>query len=1193
MSGDFGPFSVSPAQISGLNTSFTGFVRRLIAAEAAEADMGGDEFTTTLSENTPDGGVDAYTKRSVGTRWIPAGETAWQFKRSDLEPAKCREELLGATEAQAILKRGGSYRLVLGSDLSFLQIKNRQEKLIDARAALGITCEEGAIEVLHAEHLARWTEEHPSLAVSKILGGAGDVVMDFKDWSLSQRHHNVWVPAQAQLDLIEQVREHIIGVDIDLHIEGVSGLGKSRAVLEALRGQGCEPIVTYTSDYEKLPPHFLRHLTNQDRRAVVVIDECSAREHEKIAEHIQVGSPIRIITIGEPDARLIQAPVVKLEPASEEAIREVLKQNEPGLWSEARTVVASMAAGNIAWSLIVAKEVVRNPDFSISRSIDAAAIRQYITDSLPTGDDFLACSALALFSRIGWEGGLEDELEILAVATGLDGQILRRAGAYLESRGFFTTQGRYRAITPHPLALFLASSAWSSMGREILMNLVPLLTRDMLERLFDRAADLGEFEPTRAAVRELLDNDGPYASLDRIVVAGQSRLLPQAAVISPEDTMKRLGTIISDATEKDLFESLPARRTMVYALEKLAWHTRTFDEAEGALLKLARAENESYANNATGLWVSLFGAGLPATGADSVQRLAVLKREASSGDARDRRLVVQAASRALSLFESVTVSGEIQGGNLVERRGSPLTYEELWEYQRGAIEVIRVLAGDGDEEVATAAVSALAGSVHPLLENPQLMPTLTEALVTLPRTHQGEVRNEIAHLKGLFSRVVNTEARSAALEQLITMLPAQDDEEILAGLMKLHTWDLEPGELREQLRRTLLRLESEKARDLTIRGLENNEEIPASYELGAVVADLWFEDDQVVRAVVSTAENKNAPALFGFLDARQSPTDESVYQSFLDGELSRNLGDATRLAILTRGPINDDSWEKGRDLLQRLSAWEGVSRFLGWRMRLTNEHVKDLLRFWTERIESQRDYNAVVDFASSCIFNQSDRIREIEVELYELASMRKVYPSTANQTWDWSQIVSAILVTRDAEMLEIMLDLIEAGEISGLEGYEDGDVLNSAIRRLGKVAWHSIAKRIESGSRGIESVLRGRVTESIPVDDLVGWVGNSLERAQVLASVASAGKDKPTPAARFLLTEFPDDDRISSSLAAELMTGSWVGPESSRLRTQIDRLKGWMEPSESSGVREWAREITNSLERQFEAAVQREAERGW
>lgn len=149
------------------------------------------------------------------------------------------------------------------------------------------------------------------------------------------------------------------------------------------------------------------------------------------------------------------------------------------------------------------------------------------------------------------------------------------------------------------------------------------------------------------------------------------------------------------------------------------------------------------------------------------------------------------------------------------------------------------------------------------------------------------------------------------------------------------------------------------------------------------------------------------------------------------------------------------------------------------------------------------------------------------------------------------------------------------------------------IRRLGKVAWHSIAKRIESGSRGIESVLRGQVTESIPVDDLVEWVGNSLECAQVLASVASAGKDKPTPAGRFLLTEFPDDDRISSSLAAELMTGSWVGPESSRLRTQIDRLKGWMEPSESPGVREWAREITNSLDRQLEAAVQREAERSW
>ena len=54
-----------------------------------------------------------------------------------------------------------------------------------------------------------------------------------------------------------------------------------------------------------------------------------------------------------------------------------------------------------------------------------------------------------------------------------------------------------------------------------------------------------------------------------------------------------------------------SQRSIVDALEKLVWHPETFEPAADAMLRLALAENETWANNATGQFSSIFGARLP------------------------------------------------------------------------------------------------------------------------------------------------------------------------------------------------------------------------------------------------------------------------------------------------------------------------------------------------------------------------------------------------------------------------------------------------------------------------------------------------------------------------------------------------------------------------------------------------------
>src|SRR5690606_29175694 len=89
------------------------------------------------------------------------------------------------------------------------------------------------------------------------------------------------------------------------------------------------------------------------------------------------------------------------------------------------------------------------------------------------------------------------------------------------------------------------------------------------------------------------------------------------------------------------------RRDLVWALEKLAWHSRTFAQAADSLLALAVEENETYSNNATGTWIEFFGTMLPGTAASPDLRIAYLISSVASPNSHVRMLAARAAGRAL------------------------------------------------------------------------------------------------------------------------------------------------------------------------------------------------------------------------------------------------------------------------------------------------------------------------------------------------------------------------------------------------------------------------------------------------------------------------------------------------------------------------------------------------------------------
>lgn len=1197
---EFGPFSVEPEQITTLGgANFGQFVSRLIATEAAAHGMRGTALETTYLENVGDGGVDAGLNHATETAWIPAGTSAWQFKAGDLPPGKCVTELKGATKALEILRNGGSYRLVLGVSLTSAKIDSRRRALVAAARGAGITPAVSAIDVIGADALARWAEQYPALAVSPVLRGAGHIGQTFDEWSRSQLHQTLWVQSPTRHALMETVRDVVSGNEqLDLHIDGESGLGKTRLVLEALRGQACEAIVVYAPAADQFPISFLVHLQSQERSAVVVIDECDRKQHEIYASILHANSTIRLLTIGEPGGNSTRSPMISLGGLEDESLRELLQKNEPQLWPEAERVVVDVVAGNIDYALKAARALVRRGSGSARSLVTEEDVRSFITDQLPDGTLFLACCALALFSRFGYEDDVAAELSTIASGLGFQETDLHAAVASLQRQGLLSRQGRYRSVAPHPLAVYLAAQGWGQYGRRIITDLLPILDPDLTERLFRRAAEIGELDSGSSAVAALMSEAGVLSSLDTLERSNRSGLLVHLAVLAPGPVADRLSSLIEASSEEELREHKRLRRDLVWTLEKLAWHSRTFEIAADSLLRLAVSESETFSNNSTGTWIELFGMMLPGTAAAPQIRIRYLQGVATSDDPRIRLLAVKGAARALAVHESIMVSGELQGGLVVERRGQPQTWGDVWNYRNAAIDVLGTSASDEDEEVSSTAVKALIDAIQGSLDTPRVRDHLGQVLATLPGDTISQVRIAIEELRSLFTRVEavreadeieETNQRRRSLELLEAILPPEDARGSLILAANTNLWDRPIEEVARDLIAAATTV-SDSPGEVLLE-LVFAQTVRAAYAAGTALAELGVDGERVQQKLTGLLEGPNEEALFGYLNGLVDHGNADAYDRYIDRQ---DISPLQKLKLTVRGPRSPRAVERVDQLVHEVSIGAAARLLFAWMHEASEEHVARYLRYWLGVIDSQDDYNAAVDFASHHLYNKENRLELLDPLNTQLVAMRKEFPSIGQKSWGWTRLAKRQLAEDPLGLSRLLTNLIDDGAIHAYGSSEEARLWHQALKAAGEPAWLDVMGRIESGSWRFSVGMDVWLGLAVELPIVERWVGRNVERARIVASVTPMEGATLPPAAKFLLENFSQDDRVKSALVGQFVSGSWSGNESDRIGRQIEQVEGWLtDHSLSRTVRPWIRGLIASLEKWRGQALAREVEEDW
>jgi hypothetical protein len=804
---------------------------------------------------------------------------------------------------------------------------------------------------------------------------------------------------------------------------------------------------------------------------------------------------------------------------------------------------------------------------------------------LPEGLGFFCAAVLALLERVGWDADLRYQMELLAQFVGVQVDELEAVAAQLSQQGLLIQLGRYRAISPHPLAVFLAADVWRREGVRLVAQLVPALDGKMATAFFKRVADLGRFEPAQGVLSQLLAPGGPFGSLATIEERGLGPILTELAIVLPDQMALHLRELFESSNHEELARSTRSRRDLVWTLEKLVWHSRTFGHAADCLLQLSLAENETYSNNATGTWIGLFAVLLPATAARPTDRADYLRRAGRSPDGRVRSLVVKAASAALTKHESVAVFGELQGGVLVEPRGTPKTRQEAADYLTVLIDLLSALAAHDDETTSAEAQDALVGALHPLIDNPLVGTRLTDALLVLDREAMQRVRTEVAHLLGLYSnRSQDDTGVRERLEEFAAKLPSAAPRDEVLVLGQLRRWDFPEGELERRMVTALSNVSAPDRAAVVREALSRT--VPAAWELGYAAASL--DESSLVGDLLDAVET-NQGALLGYLGGRHRGGNNSAFDEFLASDLASRLTDRQQVTIAARGPVTPQSRERILATVRRLPVADAVAALFGWHRNLESVEIEAALDDWLQRITDQRDYNALLDWVALLVHDEvpSESILD---QIWALVQRRNDFPEVGQEGWDWAVLAGKLLPERAGAVGSLIVELIDTDKMMIHEGDSSAELL-SACAAADISVWHEVAARLTRGSWRLKIEVAGWFLDSVSAAAVHDWVADDVHRARIVGGIVPVSGSRPSDLVRFLLDRFPTDEEIRGSLFGTLRSGTWWGNESDRITTQLAQLSEWRaSPEEPIGVRKWAAEAIAELEELRRHALQREAE---
>ena len=944
---------------------------------------------------------------------------------------------------------------------------------------------------------------------------------------------------------------------------------------------------------------------------------------------------------------MLDAQRVDVKPLEPEALQDIFAgykiPKEKQAWLADLCQGSPRAAHAIGWLVSNNPEVDYADHFPKLDDIWESVVTSPDGPRSPDGKIKLTVArCIALFRKVAWgnfhgESGRAAVDKVIALVSNYDATTVNDAIQSLYN-GRILQGSSTLFITPKLLHIKLWCDWWDAFEHLVTDEWLKTAFEGKMQEWFNEMFIYAhESRAARKVVERMLAPDGQYSKLDYFSQAGQSTLFFALAQAEPKAALRRLKATLGQVTQEELMAFHDGRREVVHGLEIMAVPAATFLDAAECLLLLAEAENETWSNNATGVFVSLFSLGydkLAASELPPTEKVPFLRRLLTSNNSRHRTLAIRALEESLRAYISRTDIGDTMGLRQLPSRWMPKSANELTEAFRQHIELLAAAVQNLDGEQKFEAATGIISNTRNLILIPKVARRVLDLL------------HEFAMDLGMRSAV--TEVVEAALHYEKNALTP----EIISSLERLR-YELTQQTFHDKLVRYAGLQLTEDSFDEN--GNYRSGPHPALEEL----RDVALDDPSLLEPEMywlHTEVAKNG-FMYGHLLGKSDglrlwPTIRDTWLT-MSHEVRTDFFIGGYLSALFEN--NPEAWEK--EILQLLSIPEPANQVLRivWRSGMTATVAQALLDECREGRIQPRDFNILVygarvkevplhifreimdmllatgehvDAETALNILQSRKRSNVDdpeeiLDLLQVTLGHSTFvsgcpegkPPNNMRDWHWADSAKDLLEERPEAALALGIQCIEhfgeTGSVTAAFYSHTLEFFDALLTRFPNQAWEAVSEKLDCGlnsqSYRLLSWLRGRLNngilektsgfELIDTTMVMDWINATPDtRAPLIAhycppTITKAGD--PPSLARLILERYGDQPNVPGPLHSNFMTSFFSGPASEYYQRRENSMNELLATETDANVRRWLEREVEYLEKVVEQEKAREEAQGY
>jgi len=1059
----------------------------------------------------------------------------------------------------------------------------------------------------------------------------------------SRKHSSDYVSDEKRDTALRSLEEGLRGDKRLVRVSGLSGLGKSRLVLEYIKASGeideSNVLIFSGASYRDEMKSCIYNALKDKAVGFLVVDHCPVEIHNYISREMDaMPSELRVVTLGFEHDVVESSYHVQLEAMSAEPVQQMVARIAPGLDARDIERIASFVEGYPLLAILIAERFRDDGELKGQISDQDFVDRLVNIDGPLPAEKWNILKLCSLFDVFGVQGSRSEDAEFIygmAEARRVDFDQLITS---FVDRQIINQVGDFARIVPKPLAMFLAIQWWN----ESLDDTKKKLLYDMPETLTASFCNQVKYLDSSTKVKDFVEGVcsrfSPFGQAELLLSKRGSRLFRGLVEVNPRATSSAIYRVIDEIGDEGIGAiDGDSRRELVWSLEMLSWHRSHFEKSSWCLLKLACFEKESYSNNSTGQFAQLFRWRNSGTEADFEQRISVLRKALALNEEKADLVVIEAVREAMSTSgSSRTVGSEQQGTKQELQEWMPEKWSEVFDYWNHLIDMlialsekpysmdlvrntigheIRGMVGPGTIDMLDNAIRCIVGSCGKYW--PSASQSIQKSLTYDSESMQEEVKAALLQWQELLAP-----AEGDLEEQLIlTVLdPSRDYERDEEGEL-VDVAANEAIELAKKLSgsedlipylRLILNFEQQKKSWVFGREVIRDSSTAGRCQFFTELLDLIAKEDgaafDFVAGCLVGLYEQDSQAWFNMIGrfARESELKPFYHYALRTGQF-----DLDSLMVVVE-------LVKGGYLVSDQVAIFGHGRVLD---HLTEE---ELARFCYAlyEIDDQAKWVAL-DILTMYMFGRDnydfEKLLPLLRELLLSVTFSKENKVRNHDGYHWLRLVEKILERRDVDfalaLVEYLLDQFVNNDISISDLWDNfHPALCRAFELSAEKIWPAFSKRLLLLSESIpiyrlsELLVGGKgrrqktnsVFALVSEREVVEWCKNEAALLIVAKSVSlieqSGEERRPSRLLMNLIDSFGDNPNFQSEIRAAYHSRSWSGslvPYLVADKAVIQSLDG----DQSLRVREWAKEFVSMIDGEIVDNEKRDSEdsfvQGW